>query len=316
MSAKKSSQGNKTSKAVSPKVQMTDVDLCREVSNLSVQEVDETTTESYCPFDLMDKGNIKEAIFGSFTPKELQELLEENEKELGTIEEKVIGEDNRTRIQAPYDKFPHTAICSLQITAQNGKMYIGTGFFVGPRVVLTAGHCVYMHEDGGWAKSIEVIPALDGSTRKFSSAISTQFHSLDGWTLNKLTGWDFGAIILPENAPLGQKTGWFGFGYRDNDAYFKNLDITTAGYPGDKGGRQQWGMSGKSIGVTNEGRKFAYQIDTYGGQSGSPVWEMKNSNYVAVGIHTNGSSTTNYATRILKYLFEYIKQYKEQYPAK
>jgi V8-like Glu-specific endopeptidase len=122
-----------------------------------------------------------------------------------------------------------------------------------------------MHDHGGWAQNIEVIPALDGTSKPYGSAVSYCFHSLVGWTKNKDTGYDYGVIILPENAALGQKTGWFGYGYKTDDSYFKNRAITLSGYPGDKGGSQQWGMSGKGTGVTNSGRKFAYQIDTYGG---------------------------------------------------
>ena len=314
MAKKVTSQSEKSKKAATPKVKKTEEDLMMEVTNVS-EQVDETTSESYCPFDLLDGDEAQEAIYASFTSKELQEVIKKDEEELGPLPEAIIGIDSRKRIQPPF-KFPYTAICSLKITSQDGQRFIGTGFFVGPRVVITAGHCVYMHDHGGWAKNIEVIPALDGSTKTYGSAISSNYQSLVGWTKNKDTGYDYGAIILPENAALGQKTGWFGYCYHTNDSYFKNLAITLSGYPGDKGGSQQWGMSGVSTGVTNNGRKFAYQIDTYGGQSGSPVWEVKNNSYYVKGIHTTGSSNSNYATRINKNIFDLIKGLKEKYPAK
>ena len=313
MAKKTTSQADKSVKAVAQK-KKTEEDLFVEVGN-APEKVDETTSESYCPFDLVDDGEIKEAIYGSFTEKELQEVNMKAAEELGPLPESIQGVDERKRIYSPF-KFPNTAICALRITGSDGKRFIGTGFFVGPRVVLTAGHCVYMHDHGGWAKSIEVIPGLDGTTQSYGSAVSSFYYSLKGWTNKKDTGYDFGAIILPENAALGQKTGWFGFCYHTNDNYFKNLAVTLAGYPGDKGGSQQWGMSGATTGVTNSGRKFAYTIDTYGGQSGSPVYVVNNNSYYAKGIHTNGGTTLNYATRINKNIFDLVKGYKEKYPAK
>jgi V8-like Glu-specific endopeptidase len=43
---------------------------------------------------------------------------------------------------------------------------------------------------------------------------------------------------------------------------------------------------------------ITYDIDTAGGQSGSPVWHLQNSVRTALGIHTNGSPLGNSATRI------------------
>lgn len=313
MAKKATSQAGKSQKAVSQNEKKTEEDLMLEVSNES-EQVDETSSECYCPFDLLE-GDETEAIYASFSQKELKEIIKKDEEELGPLPEAILGVDSRSRIQAPF-KYPYTAICSLKIAAKDGNKFIGTGFFVGPRVVVTAGHCVYMHDHGGWAQNIEVIPALDGTSKPYGSAVSYCFHSLKGWTNKKDSGYDYGVIILPENAALGQKTGWFGYGYKTDDSYFKNRAITLSGYPGDKGGSQQWGMSGAATGVTNGGRKFAYQIDTYGGQSGSPVWVYENNGYYVRGIHTTGSSNSNYATRINKNIFEKIKDLKAKYPAK
>ena len=72
MAKKTTSQADKSVKAVAQK-KKTEEDLFVEVGN-APEKVDETTSESYCPFDLVDDGEIKEAIYGSFTEKELQEV--------------------------------------------------------------------------------------------------------------------------------------------------------------------------------------------------------------------------------------------------
>jgi glutamyl endopeptidase len=42
-----------------------------------------------------------------------------------------------------------------------------------------------------------------------------------------------------------------------------------------------------------------YDIDTFGGQSGSPIWqETQETGVVAVGIHTTGGVSSNSGTRI------------------
>ncbi|MBO1920070.1 hypothetical protein J4710_11475 [Staphylococcus xylosus] len=68
--------------------------------------------------------------------------------------------------------------------------------------------------------------------------------------------------------------------------------IETAGYPADKGG---WTLyKGNSLlKITNF--NVYYDIDTYGGQSGSPVW---NRDKKIIGVHTYGSSPLNFATKI------------------
>ena len=85
------------------------------------------------------------------------------------------------RVQANPREYPYTAICSLKIRSSSGKYYMGTGFFISSRILLTAGHCVYIHDDNGWPESIEVIPGRDKSENPFGSVIANEFISFDEW---------------------------------------------------------------------------------------------------------------------------------------
>jgi V8-like Glu-specific endopeptidase len=224
-----------------------------------------------------------------------------------TTIEVVIGTDDRIRI-SPTTGYPWRCICSLIITAGDGSRWIGTGWLVGHRTVITAGHVVYIHGRGGWVRSIEVIPARDGSTRPFGSCNATSFRSVKGWTSSKKRSHDYGAILLPSNCDLGRRLGYFGYA---NYSLFTllGMKVNLSGYPGDKPAGTQWWHARKIKLVTL--RTLIYNIDTAGGQSGSPVWRKKGSQRYVVGIHTNGASSGNSATRITKPVFDNIKAWKQ-----
>jgi glutamyl endopeptidase len=222
--------------------------------------------------------------------------------------EVIIGSDDRVRV-GNTGVYPWRAICGLKITAANGRRFIGTGWLVAPRTVITAGHCVFMHNEGGWARSVEVVPGLNDASRPFGSAFSGALRSVTGWTQSRNREYDYGAIILPANARLGDRTGWFGLAVRD-DAFLRSAALNLSGYPGDKGGNQQWFMAQRA--KATSGRVITYDIDTMGGQSGSPVWVLQNGQRYGVGVHTNGSSSGNSATRINSDVFNRMMAWKNE----
>ncbi|MBS1695257.1 MAG: serine protease [Actinobacteria bacterium] len=224
--------------------------------------------------------------------------------ELADIAEVVIPPDERVRIQNT-SVYPWSAICALRITANDGRQFIGTGWLISPRTVITAGHCVFMHDAGGWARSITVTPGCNDAAQPFGSRVGTSLRSVTGWVSSKNREHDYGAIIL--SAPFDRFPGSFGFATRD-DAFLLNAALNLSGYPGDKGGRQQWFMAQRPKSVS--ARVITYNIDTFGGQSGSPVWVLQNGNRHAVGVHTNGSGSGNSATRITSGVFDRLQSWK------
>jgi V8-like Glu-specific endopeptidase len=212
--------------------------------------------------------------------------------------ETVCGSDERIRI-TPASSNPWRWICKLFITFPNGAQFVGTGWFIGARTVMTAGHCVYSKANGGWAQSIEVVPGMDGNNRPYGSQVGTSFRSVKGWLEDGKPEFDYGAIVLP-NCNLGNTVGWFGFAYMP-DSDLKNLLVNTSGYPADKPYGTQWFNAGQITDVQE--RKIYYMIDTIGGQSGSPVWRFLNGERHAVGVHAYGGCP-NSATRITKPVFD------------
>jgi glutamyl endopeptidase len=218
--------------------------------------------------------------------------------------ETVCGVDNRVKI-SPATAIPWRWCCELLISYPNGAGARGTGWFIGPKTVMTAGHVVYSAANGGWARRIEVIPGMDGASRPFGSQVGTSFRSVVGWTSSGNPEYDYGAIILPNNT-LGNTVGWFGFANL-SDSQLQNLYVNNAGYPGDKPFGTLWFNGGAITQVT--ARRLYYMIDTAGGQSGSAVWRLLNGLRHAVGIHGYGGCP-NKAVRIIAPVYNNMLAWK------
>ncbi|WP_170856969.1 trypsin-like serine peptidase [Geodermatophilus africanus] len=207
----------------------------------------------------------------------------------------MIGRDERVRI-LDTDLHPWRMICALQMRGPTGAGAIGTGWFIGPKTVVTAGHCVFSNFFfGGWASSVEVVPGLNGQgsdsgARPYGSATSTRFSSVDQWTSTEDPDFDIGCIHLDE--ALGKRVGWFAVGALPPE-YLQGFLLNVSGYPGDRGdGLEQYHGRNRALRVSE--RRLFYEIDTYGGQSGAPVWiqEDEDSQPVAVGVHAYGVGGT------------------------
>lgn len=222
------------------------------------------------------------------------------------ILEVVIADDDREAVKNVLEN-PWKKIAALRITAQSGEVYAGTAWFISKTVLATAGHCVFLHDDGGWPQQIEVIPALDGTTRFFKSFTAKKFESSDGWVKQRNSDYDYGVIILEEEAD--ERIGWFSFGAA-NDEVIRNTIANISGYPVDRDrGTKQYYHARKISRASF--RRLVYDIDTYGGQSGSPVWmNFGENDRVAVGIHTNGNSNSNYGTRITDEVAKNLRNWK------
>lgn len=231
------------------------------------------------------------------------------------LPESVMGDDERIRI-SPASSYPWRVHCALRITARDGSSWIGTAFFISPRVLVTAGHCVFIRSANadrhGWVRSIDVMPGRDEDSLPYGSSRSTRFYSVVGWTQNGDDEYDYGAIVL--NEPLGNQTGWLGFG-AFSDGTLTSSWGNLSGYPGDLGGgTEQWYMARRIHSVST--RKLFYEIDTAGGQSGSAVYRIADGNRYAMGIHAYGVGQypRNSATRITRPVFDNLVTWKSRHP--
>lgn len=205
--------------------------------------------------------------------------------------ESVIGTDERQRI-VDTELYPWRMISALRIRGAEGtSTLIGTGWFVGPKTLLTAGHCVHHQRFlNGWANTIEVSPGRNGDETPYGTVTANRFSSLSRWVSDADPDYDIGCIHLDE--PLGNQTGWFATESWEADA-LEGTMLNIAGYPADRGnGREMYFHANRVTGVTD--RRVFYDIDTFGGQSGAPVWIYRTADTprVGVAIHAYGTGGT------------------------
>lgn len=228
--------------------------------------------------------------------------------ESASVMESVIGTDERVRI-TDTAKYPYRAIASLIITARDGSEWLGTGWFISPRTLITAGHCVFIKNSGvpgrdGWVRTIRVMPGRNANDMPYGSVTSSQFWSVTGWGDSGDQNFDYGAIIISED--LGSRVGTFGYG-AFSDGTLRGQMINVTGYPGDKPSWTMWHDS--RVIVSTSPTKVHYALDTAGGQSGAPAYIIRDGKRYAVAVHAYGG-VTNSGTRISTPVFQNLRNWR------
>ncbi len=202
------------------------------------------------------------------------------------------GIDERKPVDA--SQFPHQSVCLLIIEANDGRIYFGTGFFISPRCVITAGHCVFFN--GNWAKTIRVVPGATGDdSAPFGDASSNRFKSVTGWTVDGNENFDYGAVLLDDDF-LFSKIGVCMTCITDST----QKQIAISGYPQDKA-RTQWKSEGEVI--RRSKFRIYYELDTVIGNSGSPIYYSNASTHTIIGVHTQGQEL-NFGVRVTPTMIE------------
>lgn len=226
--------------------------------------------------------------------------------------ESVFGVDNRTQITNTTD-YPWSSIARIEVEFSNGSGAIGSGAMISPYHILTAGHVVHNASAGGWATDIDVFLAQDGSEQFYGEADWTYIRSYTGWTNSQSQDHDWALITLDRN--IGNFTGWLGYEWRSNDADYNGLILNTAGYPGDLSFNAQdmYFASGPVAFADTHQLYYNGTMDTFGGQSGSPVWRYNSStgdrHINAVHAYGNGGNGYNEGTRITQTKFNSLQNW-------
>lgn len=165
---------------------------------------------------------------------------------------------------------PYRMICSLEIDfGSKFGIFHGTGWFAGPSIVVTAGHCLF--DTGmGWAHSVAIIPGRSGDdadSRPFGTTSSDRLSVAEDWKNAAAPAADIGCIHL--NEPLGDRLGWLAYGSSSINLS-GHPEVRTAGYSEYMAKNSILTRSeGELIGLAS-GRLF-YTLDTKQGASGAPI---------------------------------------------
>ena len=260
-------------------------------------ESKETTVIPLSPLDGITNGiNHSEEFFG------LAPLYSDD------FSNTVFGTDDRVEIPDT-SIYPWRTITKLFMQFPDGSYSSCTGCIIGSSDghgyhVLTAGHCIYSHDNGGWAEVVRVVPGYDDGYMPYGDSYATNIRTYTGWTIDR--DWNHDWAVLTLNKSIGDSTGWMG---RKTASYTDSMytgNLNTAGYPGDKGGQTMWFNS--NVGRTTNEYKHWYYMDTYGGQSGSPVWTYDGTNRYIITVHAYGDdgSGSNSGTRLNQDKFDRI----------
>jgi glutamyl endopeptidase len=231
----------------------------------------------------------------------------------------IIGTDDRVRVTNTL-LFPFRFICNLEYRGEP----ICSGTLIGPRTVLTAGHCLHGMEP----KLLRVIPGRNGFAEPLGASVASAFHIPSGWA--PATKTDYGIINLKD--PIGTRVGFWSRTYRrlrgDGSGTSISasplplaagtLKVNVSGYPSDKCIRRS--AASKQLCGALQLRAYdktvrladgllTYLDDTFPGHSGSPVWVRRHPTMggrVLVAIHIAGMGGKNGGVRINDTVLRFI----------
>lgn len=219
----------------------------------------------------------------------------------------LFGADQRVRVDDT--SAPPFSFVTRIVFAFRDAYSTCTGVLIGPKHILTAGHCAFSRPEGGFAISAIASPGYQSGVAPFGSAHVTEIYIPQSWRRGDPNS-DFALLTL--DSDLGNLAGWVEIRALKT-AIGKTISVV--GYPGDlEQAEVQYATRGR-VRAQIESR-LVYKLDTAAGESGAALLFSDTINqasaplmpaalssslgtrYFAIGVHSGGSASGNQGVRI------------------
>lgn len=244
-------------------------------------------------------------ISTEFEEKEQLEVGKKNE----ILPTTIVGSDDRN-VVLTVKANPYNCIAHIVATFPNSTIERhGTAVIYGDKLALTAAHCVYEPEYGGWATEVRVeVGRLQGLTM-YGTVYAERYIAKNGFIENGLVDYDY-AVLELSGMPADDNGNTCGIANLYVSAASIGANIMTAGYP-CKTNRE--GIMYESTGqiLDKSLTRIYHNADTEKGQSGSPVFDSNN-NVIGIehGCLNDDIYQRNLAVRITSYILDFCNSFK------
>lgn len=224
----------------------------------------------------------------------------------------IIGGDDRKVVNKTTIK-PYSPIVYLEGKINEEITLRGTGVMISEDVVLTCAHNVNSSKYGK-PKSIIAYPGRNNNSYPYGKISVAKAYTFSNYDKKFEMSKDLAILRLAE--PIGYKCG---YQTPINANIINKMKVRICGYPKRVKGQQKdsyqmWEHSGFIREINMD--MIKYDVDTSGGQSGSPIY---NSNNQIIGIHTKGRLNSQYNSGVrinaekLKWINKYLNIAKNVY---
>lgn len=216
--------------------------------------------------------------------------------------------DSNNREEIVQENYENHFIAHVEIYRNRNRKFDATVSFISPNVMIGAGHSFRER----WYTKIDSMKIFIGQRNNETgknvviSEHTFKRKEIKTWVHKKFQrsgnpDFDFAIISLNKNIV----NNYFELAkFSDVKTDIKTININ--GYPGDKGNIELWTKNTLTENVTEKENVLLYDMYTFKGDSGAPVWITKNEKYKVLGIHGTGYYRNGSCNAAVKLKDDYI----------